>query len=186
MMSILFIALGALATQSVPPPPPSPAYQAPPVRPFEPTGPVVAQGGEAATPAPRALDAPVTVDAYRGHYEGGPSEIELAYEQGVAQAEISMDSRMGPLDGAWTVAGADGAVLFTLVLADDGSGAPVEGAWRDGHGKLGVAASTAREDGRTVIVLDGRCELHLTRAGQGFTGVIVIDGREQAVRLLRA
>lgn len=184
-MSTLFIALAALATQSVPPPPPSPAYQAPPVRPFEPAGPVIAQGGEGATPTPRTLDAPVTVDAYRGHYENGPSETDLAYEQGVTQAEISMDSRMGPLDGAWTVTGGDGAVLFTLVLADDGSGAPVEGAWRDGHGKLGVAASTVREDGRTVIVLDGRCELRLTRAAGGFTGVIVIDGHEQPVWLVR-
>lgn len=186
MISTLLIALAALAVQSVPAPSSSPAYQAPPVRPFEPAGPVAARDGEGATPAPRALDAPVTVDAYRGHYENGPSATERAYEQGVAQAEISMDSRMGPLDGAWTVTGGDGAVLFTLVLADDGSGAPVEGAWRDGHGKLGVAASTVREDGRTIIVLDGRCELRLTRAAQGFTGVIVIEGDEQPVRLVRA
>ena len=67
MISTLLIALAALAVQSVPAPSSSPAYQAPPVRPFEPAGPVAARDGEGATPAPRALDAPVTVDAYRGH-----------------------------------------------------------------------------------------------------------------------
>ncbi len=137
MLATLIIALLAPAVQSVPPPPPAPAYEAPPVRPFEPTGPLVVQGSEAVAPTPRTLDAPVPVDAYRGDYEQSPTETELAYAQGVAQAEISMDSRMGALDGSWRVTNASGVVLFTLVLADDGLGAPVEGAWRDDRGAVG-------------------------------------------------
>ena len=182
----------AILTQSLggpvtaPPPPPPATYVAPSVRPFEP-GPGLggqgAQGAESATPVRRPLNAPVEVEAYAGHYEMTPTDAELAYEQGVAQAEISMDRRMGALDGPWRVVGADGTELFTLVLNDAGDQTPVEGAWRDGHGQMGVAASTRRADGTTVLVLDGQCELRL--AADGRSGVIVRDGQQTPVRLSR-
>ena len=185
MFVTFLIALAAAVGQTAPPPAPSPAYSDPPVRPFEPTGPLVT-GAEAEPPAPlrHPPEAAVGVDAYRGHYEAPPGAVERAYERGVVQAETAMDSRMGPLDGQWRVVGRDGETLFTLVLADEALGA-VEGAWRDPHGRLGVAASMPREDGRTALVLDGRCELVLTRSGSGFTGVLVQEGREQPIRLVR-
>lgn len=186
MSSTLLIALAALAVQTVPPPAPSPAYRDPPVRPFEPTGPLIT-GAEAEVRPPllHPPEAAVTVDTYRGHYESPPSATERAYERGVRQAETTMDSRMGPLDGQWRVLDQDGTVLFTLVLVDEGSGVAVEGAWRDTEGRMGVAASTPREDGRTALVLDGRCELVLARTEAGFTGSLICEGREQPIRLAR-
>lgn len=183
MSSTLLIALAALAVQTAPPPAPSPAYSDPPVRPFEPTGPLVPPSeAEVRPPLRHPPETPVSVDAYRGHYESPPGAVERAYEQGVAQAERTMDSRMGPLDGEWRVLDGDGAPLFTLVLFDEGLGA-VEGAWRDTAGHMGVAASAPRDDGRTAIILDGRCELVLSRSGSGFTGALIRDGREQPIRL---
>lgn len=187
MISLLLIALAAPAVQTAPPPAPSPAYSDPPVRPFEPTGPLVT-GSEAEAVSPplrHPPEAPVTVDAYRGHYEAPPDAVERAYDRGVNQAEATMDSRMGPLDGGWRVLGQDGETLFTLLLFDEGRGGSVEGAWRDGGGHMGVAASTPRDDGRTAVVLDGRCELVLVPSGSGFTGVLIRDGREQPIRLSR-
>lgn len=186
MSSILLIALAALAVQTVPPPTPSPAYRDPPVRPFEPTGPLVpASEAEVRPPLRHPPEAPVSVDAYRGHYESPPGAVERAYEAGVAQAERTMDSRMGPLDGEWRVLDSAGHTLFTLVLFDEGLGA-VEGAWRDTAGRMGVAASASHEDGRTAIILDGRCELLLSRSGSDFTGDLIREGREQPVRLTPA
>lgn len=186
MTSSLMIALAALAVQTAPPPAPSPAYSDPPVRPFEPSGPLVpASEAEVRPPLRHPPEAAVSVDAYRGHYESPPGAVERAYEQGVARAERSMDSRMGPLDGQWRVLDQDGAVLFTLLLFDEGGTTAVEGAWRDSEGGMGVAASTPREDGRTALVLDGRCELVLARTGAGFTGTLIREGREQPIRLAR-
>lgn len=186
MTSTLMIALAALAVQSVPPPPPSPAYRDPPVRPFEPTGPLVTGAEAEARPSlHHPPEVSVTVDAYRGHYESPPTAAERAYERGVVQAEINMDSRMGPLDGHWRVVDQDGATLFTLVLVDEGGGLAVEGAWRDADGRMGVAASTPRGDGQTALVLDGRCEMVLARTDAGFTGILTREGREQPVRLAR-
>ncbi|MES2833512.1 MAG: hypothetical protein V4707_02255 [Pseudomonadota bacterium] len=187
MSSTLLIALAALAVQTAPPPAPSPAYRDPPVRPFEPAGPLVT-GAEAEAgfpPLRHPPEAPVSVDAYRGHYEAPPDAVERAYDRGVNQAETAMNSRMGPLDGRWRVLDQGGGILFTLVLSDEGSGVPIEGAWRDDGGHMGVAASTPRDDGRTVIVLDGRCELVLAPSGSGFTGALIREGREQPVRLSR-
>ena len=186
MSSNLLIALAALAVQTAPPPAPSPAYSDPPVRPFEPTGPLVtgAEAEAGSQPLRHPPEDAVRVEAYRGQYESPPSAVERAYDRGVVQAEITMDSRMGPLDGRWRVLDQDGETLFTLVLADEGSGA-IEGAWRDRGGHMGVAASTPRDDGRAAIVLDGRCELVLAPSGSGFTGVLIREGREQPIRLSR-
>lgn len=163
--------------QVVPPPPASQPYAAPVIRPFEMInpaldGPAAEDGAEpptAASPARPSLDAPVVVDTYNGHYEVAPSETERTYDLGVAEAERGMDRRMGPLDGHWRVLDASGAMLFRLVLTDPGGEAPVEGAWRDTHGRMGVAASSLRTGGATVIVLDGQGELRLPADGDGGT-----------------
>lgn len=187
MSSTLLIALAALAVQTAPPPAPSPAYSDPPVRPFEPTGPLVtgAEAEAASAPLRHPPESPVSVDAYRGHYEAPPGAVERAYDRGVRQAEATMDSRMGPLDGRWTVIDREGRALFTLVLSDEGAGLPVEGAWRDDQGRIGVAASAPQEDGATVLVLDGRCALRLVPGARGFDGILVREGAETPVRLTK-
>ncbi|WP_287011751.1 hypothetical protein [Brevundimonas sp.] len=71
-------------------------YQPPVVRPFEPPsdfGREQAQGDSGDAAHRRALTQPVVVGAYVGSYETSPSDAETAYDQGVAQAEITMDSR---------------------------------------------------------------------------------------------
>ena len=54
----------------------------------------------------------------------------------------------GPLDGGWTVTGADGKRLYSLRLVDHGLGmGQAEGAWRDlaitGPGAAGIIASVS-------------------------------------------
>jgi len=182
--------LALLAFAQVVPPPPAPQpYTAPVIRPFEmvimaPDGPTIEDGAEppaASALARPSLDAPVAVDTYDGHYEVAPSDTERAYDLGVAEAERGMDRRMGPLDGHWRVLDASGALLFRLVLSDPGGEAPVEGAWRDTHGRMGVAASSLRSGGATVIVLDGQGELRLPADGDG--GTLVRAGQIVPVRV---
>lgn len=146
-------------------------YSPPVVRPFEPPsdfGRERAQGDDSATVSRRPLEAPVLVDAYRGAYEVGPGDVEIAYDQGVAQAEIDMDRRMGPLDGRWRVRDAGGTLLFSLVLRDPGDGGPVEGGWsrQDALGSDGTAAGRREGEGAT-LALDGAGELSLSRAPDG-------------------
>lgn len=191
MSGIVLIALAVMAGQDAPrapsPVPPS-TYEAPPVRPFEPGAdfdPPAAQGAEGIA-GRRTPAAAVIVEAYRGDYEHSPTDLELAYDQGVSQAEISMDARMGALDGRWRVVEADGRPLYDLILSDAGSG-PVEGAWKEADGRDGgVVASVDRETGAPVtLVLDGRCLLRLTRTRAGVEAVLIRDGRERPVTLLK-
>ncbi len=162
------------------------AYRPPAVRPFEPPsnfGRETAQGDEAGTAHRRALETPVMVDAYRRSYETSPSDAELAYDQGVAQAEISQDARMGPLDGRWRVATGDGARVLDLILTDDG-GDFVEGAWR-GSEDRGTAVMTTRSGNAATMSL-GAGSLALTRAGSGWSGTLTVDGRTTAVSMARS
>lgn len=172
---------------SAPPPSTLPltAYAAPPIRPFEPAsnfGREAAQGAEAGDTWRRAIAAPVPVDAYNGQYEATPTDAELAYDQGVASAEIRMDQRMGPLDGRWRVTGEDGTVVYDLILSDaPDDGISVEGGWRSASGDTGVVAAI---DAATII-LDGQGRLSLTPTSTGFSAVLSQNGRERAVRLTR-
>lgn len=66
------------------------------------------------------------VNGYLHSYEVSLSDGEIAYAQGVAQAEINADAHMGSLDGRWTVVAEDGVSLLSLVLSDAGEDVPVE------------------------------------------------------------
>lgn len=171
-------------------------YEAPPVRPFEPR-PGFA-GGEAEGDAPngamrRPLTGPVVVEAYRGAYEASPSDTEVAYDQGVTQAELSMDVRMGPLDGRWRVTASDGTDLLHLVMSDRGGSRPVEGGWfrpaaAGSASELGPLGAVTRAGSTVVIPVpdsDGRLELRLQPAGDGWTGVLSGDGPDRTVRMSR-
>ncbi|RZJ93531.1 MAG: hypothetical protein EON88_14900, partial [Brevundimonas sp.] len=105
-------------------------YQAPVVRPFEPTGAIDAAQGDAPPTSARATpDRPVTVDGYQRSYEAPQSDGEVAYQRGVIQAEMNADALSGPLDGTWLVRDGAGRTVLRLVLNDRGGGRPVEGAW---------------------------------------------------------
>ncbi len=184
MSGILIAALAGLLTpQAAPHPSTLTPYTAPVVRPFEPGsdfGREVAQGDGATPPHRRPLTAPVTVDAYDGSYEVTPTDIETAYEQGVASAEIRADQMAGPLDGAWRIRDAAGRALYDLVLMDPGFG-PVEGGWR---GSARPGSGGAVSDGRT-LTLEGGGVITLESAGSGWTGQLAEGGQTRPVTLSR-
>lgn len=184
MSGILIAALAGLATpQAAPSPSTMEPYSAPVIRPFEPGpdfGLEIAEGDAGGPPRRRPLTAPVTVDAYRGSYEATPTDIEIAYEQGVASAEQRADQTAGPLDGLWRISDAGGQVLYEVLLMDPGVGA-VEGGWRSGR-----EAGGAVSDGRTLTLEDdGGGVIVLERAGEGWRGRLTVDGRTRAVTITR-
>lgn len=166
-------------------------YQAPVVRPFEPPsdfGRETAQGDATSELHRRPLEAPVTVEAYRRSYEASPTDAELAYEQGVAQAEINADALAGPLDGRWRVNDANGRPLLSLALVDRNGAGSAQGAWRAVDGEHGAGPAEAIRNGEagTVIELGDEGRLTLQRAGAGWTGVLEHGGRRTAVTLGRS
>lgn len=185
-----FILSSGQAVPAAPAPLPPADYAPPPVRPFEPPANFAvraAEGAEAtARPWRRALEAPVSLDAYGGDYEATPTDAQAAYAKGVAQAELTMDARMGPLDGRWRLIAADGRALAELVLFDSGQGV-VEGGWRalEGPGR-GAAAAPLRMSGQPLeLVLDGWCVLRLAPGAGGAGAVMIHGGAEHPVRLER-
>ena len=132
---------------------PPQAYKPPSVRPFEmPAFPRGSGDAEAEAPVPAAA---VTVERYSRSYEPPKTEVELFYEAGVKSAFDRAQSRLGSLDGAWTLRRADGAPLYALVFVDDGSGG-LDAAWRDLRGtgggpRLGVALSAIRTGDEVTV-----------------------------------
>ena len=193
MLLFALMTLGLPAQESSYPAAPE-LYAPPVVRPFEPAsdfGRAVAQGDAGDDVHRRPITTPVVVEAYRRSYEVSPSDAEVAYEQGVAQAEINADSRSGPLDGRWRVIDPEGRVLLDLVLSDRGSGKPVEGAWsrrNAGDADMGLLATVIR-DGETVVidasVGDRPVVLRLRPAADGWAGTLTGAGRDQTVAMTR-
>lgn len=183
-MSAALIAAAAvlLTPQTAPHPSTLEPYSAPVIRPFEPAddfGRELVQGEAVVAAGRPVLAAPVTVEAWSRAHEAPPGELQLAYERGVASAELRADQTAGPLDGAWRVVDAEGRVLFDLVLMDAGAGR-AEGGWRTPR-EHGAAVA---EDG--VLQLEnGGGTIALERAGAGWRGRLTADGRTQAVTLSR-
>jgi hypothetical protein len=63
----------------------------------------------------RIPDAPVTVENYHRSYEGPMDGTERAYQAGIKRNFDAQQVRMGPLDGAWTVRGSNGAAISRMV-----------------------------------------------------------------------
>jgi hypothetical protein len=184
MSGIILAALAGLLTQQAAPHPSTQQlYEAPAIRPFEPDddfGSELAEGdGSAAAHRPPLT--PITVERYNGTYEVSPSDLEIAYQQGVASAEIRTDQTAGPLDGLWRVRDAAGQALYEIVLADPAVG-PAEGGWRalGGPGETGLATA----DGHTLR-LEGDGVIDLERSGTGWRGQLTRHGRTVAVTLTR-
>lgn len=139
--------LGVLAIQDLSTSRTSPdrPYERPTVRPYEPPsdfGRETAQGDSEGSVYRRPLTASVVVDDYRHSYEVSPTDAEVAYDQGVTQAERDSDGRMGPLDGRWTLRDGRGRVIAHLVLFDAGEDWSIEGAWMR-PGRPGAAGALA-------------------------------------------
>lgn len=183
MSAFLIVAAAALLTRQDAPQAPGPeTYSAPVVRPFEPGedfGREAAEGDAAARPYRAPLTAAVTVDAYDRSYEAAPTDLEVAYDQGVTSAEIRADQTAGPLDGAWRVSDGGGRTLYELVLLDSGAGR-AEGAWRRDRDYGGAVA-----EGGLLTLEGGAGAIRLERDGAGWRGTLTVDGRPQPVTLSR-
>ena len=180
MSGIIAAAVAVLLQQAGPHPATQALYEPPAIRPFEPPsdfGREIAEGDGAGEAHRRPLEAPVTVDAYARSYEASPADAEIAYDQGVASAEIRADQAAGPLAGYWRVVDAAGTVLFDLVLNE--AGGLVEGGWR---GPEGAGAAEAADD---VLRLEGLGSATLERSGEGWRGRLRTDGRTRTVTLSR-
>ncbi len=106
-------------------------------------------------PAPPhpTLDRPVMIDEIDRSPDSPPTPLDLGYEARIRGSASSAQGLLGPLDGGWTVRGADGAALYGLQLVDRGSGGALEGAWRalGGSGRVGLIESLDRQ-GSVLIV----------------------------------
>lgn len=194
---IWFGLLAVLALQDIPFSKTSPGrvYERPAVRPFEPPsdfGREKAQGDGDAPVYRSPLTAPVSVDAYRHSYEVSQGDAEVAYDQGVAQAEHDSDTRMGSLDGRWTLVDDEGLTLAHLVLFDPGEGWMIEGAWMQPGGPgvadiLAPLTDVRRDpDGTVSASLGDLGPLILEPAADGgWASTLQRGGRAARLRLLR-
>jgi hypothetical protein len=172
----------------------------PVVRPFEmpafvPVGPqpyAPSTGG----PPPSEVTAPVVVEHYVRSYERPRDEIEQAYDRGVRQHFDNEQGLMGPLDGVWTVTGANGEALYVVVVNEPGMNGGIEAAWRDlhkGHGAnaAGVAEYCVRDGQALSLEFQQddrvrRTSLRLRRSADGqWRGELDDQGRRQTVTLVR-
>ena len=136
----------------------------------------------------------VMVDAYDRRVEGPRTWEDQAYDATIRNGAALAQSRQGPLDGGWTLQGADGLGVLSLELTDRGEG--LEGVWRDlaagpGVRRWGFVAPAAPEAGRMTLRLFGNdasasMALVLEPAFDGsWRGQITREGVSAPVRLRR-
>jgi hypothetical protein len=189
----LVIALSGSQDPVAAPLPSQALYQAPAIRPFEPPASFNADEpeGDNSTGTYRGpIRGVVLVNSYEGQFEAGPTDAALAYDQGVTSAEMRMDQRMGPMDGAWQLVDPEGNVLMALVLTDFGPGETVEGAWMSRTTPAaGTLTSGSREGDAVTLLLIGAGpgdggRLELERAGRGWSGTLQGERRRLRVSLV--
>lgn len=128
------------------------------------------------------IPTPVTIDAYRHSYEYSPSDREIAYEQGVAQAEFDADVRAGALDGRWRLIDETGRAVAALAVSDP-VGEATAGAWMEPAGswagrlRSGAVSLLERDDHRATLDLVGVGRLSLSRAVDGHWAGVLVDGQ---------
>lgn len=185
---IRLVLASVLATQS-PTPPAAPgsgeAAAPPPVRPYE-MPESVAAGLSGWSPPREGALTPVTVESYARSYEGPRDPLDQRFLIGLESARLAMDSRMGPLDGAWVVEDAGGAPLLALILTDPAPSGAIEGAWADLTGPVGarpsgVIGAVTREDGALSVsfLAPGDADpvrLRLRPDGDGWRGRLIRPG----------
>ncbi len=148
------------------------------------------------TPPPRRpqLTAPVHIDEIGKTPEAPLSITDLNYEARLMASFNSAQGMQGPLDGAWSLSGAEGA-LYELQMVDTGSGG-LEGAWRDPRRRGAVDASgfidsISRVGGQMTLRITPRFGAEptlilLSAAPDGtWTGELNERGQHRAVTLKR-
>jgi hypothetical protein len=193
LLAMISIVAFEVAIQTIGLPDATPeTYRPPAVRPFQPPsmfGREEAEG-DAVDERRRPLAGPVAVSDYSGDYEFSPTDGDTVYDQGVAQARIEAEAGMGPLDGRWRIAQADGKPLLSLALTDRGEGRRVEGAWRRLDAPAGAdpmgAAGPVSTRGDLVVIPLSPGELHLHPTAGGWTGALIQNGRARTVTATRA
>ena len=178
---------GALAIQtpSLADPSTRDSYSRPAVAPYQTPsdfGRETAQGDGDFTPYRAPLLASVTVDAYRHSYEYSPDDREIAYEQGVAQAEFDADVRAGALDGRWRLIDQSGRTVAALAVSD-APDAVTAGAWMEpavgwaGRPRSGAVSLLERQGRQVTLDLIGEGRLSLARAADGRWVGVLIDSQ---------
>ncbi|HEY8615299.1 hypothetical protein [Phenylobacterium sp.] len=140
-------------------------------------------------PPPPRLTAPVFVDQTGRNPDAPPSVRDLAYESRLRASFASAQSFLGPLDGAWTLAGPTGG-LYELKLVDRGNGV-VEGAWRDLRrpGALnasGFVTEIRRDAGQLALRFGPASATFTGGYGGAWTGELTEAGQRRAVTLRKA
>ena len=103
----------------------------------------------------------------------------------VRSALVQALSRQGPLDGAWVIAGVDGAPLYNIHIVDPPRG-PLEGAWRDvtappgATTATGVLSAASRDEAQVTISFTRKTEFVTAtlrpRLGGGYAGDLTAAG----------
>ena len=97
----------------------------------------------------------------------------------IRAAAAAAESLQGPLDGAWTLVGADGTQIYAFQLVDKPSGAtPPEGVWRDLRrpqtpSDIGLIDSLSRGPGTLTMSF-------VAQTGQAATLVVLKTGPDGA------
>ncbi len=137
-------------------------------------------------------------DELPGHAipQGGYVPLAEAYDLRVKGSILAAQGLQGPLDGGWSIEGADGAALYRLQIVDKvGGGGALEGAWRDPR-RTGAVGSTGlidfldRSDSGFLARFSPRpgqlATLDLTPRGDGsWTGKLNENGTETPVTARR-
>ncbi|MFI4934433.1 MAG: hypothetical protein ACHP7N_07430 [Caulobacterales bacterium] len=97
----------------------------------------------------------LTLAPGRAAAQNEPSDAVL--DARIRDSMAAAESLQGPLDGRWTLVGADGAPLYIFQIVDKPNGAaPPEGVWRDPRrpqapGDIGLIDSLERSPGVLTI-----------------------------------
>ncbi|HWA63652.1 MAG TPA: hypothetical protein VG939_19905, partial [Caulobacteraceae bacterium] len=122
---------------------------------------------------------------------------EAAYEARIRASVAAAQGLQGPMDGRWTLVGADGKPLYVFQFVDPPGGyGTLQGAWQNprrtrGADDLGVVDRVERSGPGLTLIFVSRTGAAATTvrlqggAAGGFAGQIDEDGQVQTVSLRR-
>lgn len=123
----------------------------------------LASGAAAQTSPPPAAPSPAgpSVEQTGVSPDSPPSYSDMAWDSRIRASVAAAQSQQGPLDGRWTLYGADGKGLYTFQFVDPASGRGLlEGVWRDlrrpaGSLAYGVVDYLSRADTALTVGFSG-------------------------------